>query len=79
MRITRIQSDQAPAELQPIYQAMYAQRGNVPNMFRTAAHRPELMRTMVAHFRCVMETGTVPVPLKELLAVRVSQLNACEY
>jgi alkylhydroperoxidase family enzyme len=34
---------------------------------------------MIAHFRAVMETGTVPVKLKELVIVRVSQLNACEY
>ena len=54
-------------------------RGNVPNMFRTVAHRPEIMKTMVAHFRAVMETGTVPVKLKELLIVRTSQINRCEY
>ncbi|MGH9519093.1 MAG: carboxymuconolactone decarboxylase family protein [Terriglobales bacterium] len=48
-------------------------------MFRTVAHRPELLRTMLAHFRAVMEGGTVPLKLKELLAVRVSQINACDY
>lgn len=79
MRISRIKTDEAPAELRPIFEAFYAQRGNVPNMFRTAAHRPELTRTMLAHYRCVMETGTVPAKLKELLAVRVSQLNHCHY
>jgi alkylhydroperoxidase family enzyme len=54
-------------------------RGNIPNMFRTAAHRAEIMRTMVAHFRAVMETGTVPAKLKELLIVRTTQINRCEY
>jgi len=48
-------------------------------MFRTVAHRPEIMRTMVAHFNAVMETGTVPAKLKELLIVRTTQINRCEY
>ena len=55
------------------------ERGNVPNMFRTAAHRPEILRTLIAHFRAIMETGTVEPKLKELLTVRVSQINRCEY
>jgi alkylhydroperoxidase family enzyme len=48
-------------------------------MFRTVAHRPEILRTMIAHFRAVMETGTVGAKLKELLIVRTSQINRCEY
>ena len=32
-----------------------------------------------AHFRAVMGPGTVPVPFKEMLAVRVSRLNDCDY
>lgn len=79
MRISRIKTEATDASVQPLLEAMYAQRGNVPNMFRTAAHRPELLRTMLAHFRAVMESGTVPLKLKELLAVRVSQINACDY
>ena len=38
-----------------------------------------ILRTLIAHFRAVMETGTVETKLKELLTVRVSQLNHCEY
>jgi len=48
-------------------------------MFRTAAHRPEILRTMIAHFRAVMNTGTLPAKLKELVIVRTSQINRCEY
>ena len=54
-------------------------RGNIPNMFRTVAHRPELLRTMIQHFRAVMETGTVPAKFKELVITRTSQINGCEY
>jgi alkylhydroperoxidase family enzyme len=54
-------------------------RGNIPNMFRTVAHRPEILKTMIAHFRAVVETGTVPQKLKELVIVRTSQINRCRY
>ena len=62
-----------------IYDHFMKVRGNVPNMFRTVAHRPEIMKTMIAHFRAVMETGTVSARLKELVIVRTSQINRCEY
>jgi alkylhydroperoxidase family enzyme len=48
-------------------------------MFRTIAHRPEILRTLIAHFRAVMNTGTIPAKLKELVIVRTSQINKCEY
>ena len=79
MRLTRIPTDEAAPSVRPLLEALFERRGNVPNMFRTVAHRPELLRTMLAHFRVVMEPGGVPAKLKELLAVRVSQLNACDY
>jgi len=79
MRISRLDRsivDEKTAELFDHYQKV---RGNVPNMFRTMAHRPEIMRSMVAHFRAVMETGTLSQKLKELVIVRTSQINRCEY
>jgi len=78
-RISRVERSQLDAESQAIYDHYMKVRGNVPNMFRTVAHRPEILRAMIALFRAVMETGTVPVKLKELAIVRVSQLNSCEY
>ena len=78
-RISRIDRAAAPPEVAEVYDHFMKARGNIPNMFRTAAHRPEIMRTMVAHFRAVMETGTVPAKLKELVIVRTTQINRCEY
>ncbi len=79
MRITRLDRDEVDPQSQAIYDHFIKERGNVPNMFRTVAHRPEILRTMIAHFRAVMETGTVPKKLKELVIVRTSQINHCEY
>ena len=78
-RISRLDKEQVDEETGKIYDVYLKERGNVPNMFRTVAHRPEIFRTMIAHFRAVMNSGTVSPKLKELAIVRTSQLNGCEY
>ena len=79
MRIRRLDKSQVDPETASIFDVYLKERGNVPNMFRTVAHRPEILRTMIAHFRAVMNTGTVAAKLKELVIVRTSQINHCEY
>jgi len=79
MRITRLEKSQVDSSVGEIYDLYLKERGNVPNMFRTVAHRPEILRTLIAHLRAVMNTGTVSAKLKELLIVRTSQINRCEY
>jgi len=78
-RITPLTPQQAAPEVRPIFETYLHERGNVPNMFRTVALRPSHLRTMIAHFRTVMNEGTVPPLLKELLWVRISHLNQCRY
>jgi uncharacterized peroxidase-related enzyme len=34
---------------------------------------------MIAHMEAVLNTGTLPTALKELVIVRTSQMNHCEY
>ncbi|HZS77345.1 MAG TPA: carboxymuconolactone decarboxylase family protein [Ktedonobacteraceae bacterium] len=48
-------------------------------LFRTMAHRPELMERTIQLLQTAMRSGTVEPKLKELLAVRVSQVNHCVY
>jgi len=71
--------DEAAPEVRPIFATYLKERGNIPNMFRTVALRPNHLRTLVAHFRTVMSEGTVPPLLKELLWVRIAHLNRCRY
>lgn len=78
-RISRLGPNRAGADVKALFDTFLKERGNIPNMFRTVAHRPEILTTMLAHFRAVMGPGTVPVALKEMLAVRVSRLNDCDY
>ena len=78
-RISRLDRSAAEEAVHPVYDHYMKVRGKVPNMMRSLAHRPEILRTLNDHFRAVLETGTVPTKLKELLIVRTSQLNNCEY
>ena len=78
-RIQRLPRNQVSEESGAIYDRYLRERGNVPNFFRTMANRPEIFQTMIAHFEAILTTGTISTKLKELLIVRTSQLNACEY
>ena len=78
-RLSRLSRKQVSESTGEIYDRYMRQRGNAPNMFRTIAHRPEILATMIAHFEAILNTGTLPTRLKELVIVRTSQLNACEY
>src|SRR5580698_9383314 len=78
-RSSRLDRSAVPPDLATLFDKVYAQRGNVPNMFRVMAHRPEIFATMQAHFGAVLNTGTVSTRLKELIIVRTSQVNDTPY
>lgn len=78
-RISKLEPSQVDGQVRKIFEAFLKERGNIPNMFRTVAHRPAILKSMIDHFKNVMGTGTVGARLKELLFVRVSQLNHCDY
>ena len=78
-RLNRLSRSEVSDDVREIYERVGAQRGNVPNMFRVYAHRPQILKTMMAHLDAVTNTGTVPVRTKELVATLVSRLNHCEY
>lgn len=65
-RISRLDRSQINPEIGARYDKVFAQRGNVPNMFRVMAHRPEIFATMQDHFAAVLSTGTVSTKLKEV-------------
>ena len=78
-RISRLDRSEVTPDLAALFDKVFAQRGNVPNMFRVMAHRPEIFATMQAHFGAVLNTGTVSTKLKELIIVRTSQVNQTPY
>jgi uncharacterized peroxidase-related enzyme len=78
-RIRPRDPDEVSSEIQSMFARFQARRGNIPNMFRTMALRPEIATTAAAHMEAIFSTGTVDPRLKEMLAVRVSQINDCYY
>jgi alkylhydroperoxidase family enzyme len=78
-RLKKLTKPEVPPDIQSLYEKVGTLRGNVPNMFRSFAHRPEILKTMVAHLNAVTEGGTVAVRTKELVATLVSRINRCEY
>ncbi|MDQ6660894.1 MAG: carboxymuconolactone decarboxylase family protein [Chloroflexota bacterium] len=61
----------------PIHQGQGAESMNA--LFSVMAQRPEVARQSISLLETVMRTGTVEPQLKELLAIRVSQVNHCAY
>src|SRR5579863_399091 len=78
-RISRLDRSEVTPDLAALFDKVFVLRGNVPNMFRVMAHRPEIFATMQAHFGAVLNTGTVSTKLKELIIVRTSQVNEKPY
>jgi uncharacterized peroxidase-related enzyme len=78
-RISRLNRSEVRPSSVAIYDRTLRERGNVPNMFRTMAHRPEIFETIIAHMEAVLNTGTLPKALKELVIVRTSQVNRTPY
>ena len=64
-RISRLDRNEVTPDLAALFEKVYSQRGNAPNMFRVMAHRPEIFATMQAHFGAVLNTGTVSTKLRE--------------
>jgi alkylhydroperoxidase family enzyme len=52
---------------------------HMSRLFHVMAHRPDIMQHAVELLEATMRGGTVEPKLKELLAIRVSQVNHCHY
>ena len=78
-RIEPLPPEEMDAEAQAALAEVQEKRSEMTRLMATMAHRPALMTTLAAHVQAVFETGTLEPRLKEMLAVRVSQINDCGY
>ncbi len=78
-RIRQLERGEIGAESQAVYDWFVADRGVVPNSFRTFAHAEPLLSTLVGHYRALIRDAELPAPLKQMVLLRVSALNACHY
>jgi AhpD family alkylhydroperoxidase len=78
-RIPLLERDQVTPEVAAMYDALLAQRGVVPNMFKTIAHIPAMAQGFAAFLKPIVGDGALPGRYKELIAVRVCHLHDFEY
>ncbi|PSP19175.1 MAG: peroxidase [Cyanobacteria bacterium QS_8_64_29] len=71
--------DRVSPELQAVYDEIQQAYGMVPNLFKTAAHHPPLLKANWEKVKGIMTGGQLPRPLKESIALLVSKDNGCQY
>ena len=69
--------DAAPAASQPILDAVNAQLGVVPNLFRLVALSPAALTGLTSLSGALAKT--LDVKTRERLAIAVAQVNGCDY
>lgn len=78
-RIKPLEKDHVAQEVRPIYEEIEKVFGRVPNIFKTYAHFPPLLKTNWEKFKAVMMGGSLRRELKEAIALVVSEANSCQY
>ena len=78
-RIPLLERDGVAPETAALYDALLAQRGVVPNMFKVLAHAPGIAQGVAGFLRALLSDGALNGWYKELVAVRISILNQSEY
>jgi alkylhydroperoxidase family enzyme len=78
-RIGPVPPEAMGPEARAALEQIQERRSEMTTLMATLAHRPALMTTLAAHAAAVFESGSVEPRLKEMLAVRVSQINDCSY
>ena len=78
-RVTLLERDAVTPEAAAMYDALLAQRGVVPNMFKVLAHAPGIAQGVAGFLKPLLSDGALPGWYKELVAVRVSILQESEY
>ncbi|TYO99031.1 putative peroxidase-related enzyme [Geothermobacter ehrlichii] len=71
---------ESPAqEVEAVFREIEDAFGMVPNLFRTYAHHPPLLRANWNKVKAVMMEGSLDRKVKETIAVLVSRDNGCSY
>ncbi|WP_422930808.1 carboxymuconolactone decarboxylase family protein [Singulisphaera sp. PoT] len=76
--VSYVSNEQAPEAVKSIYQGMEKQLGVVPNVFRTMAHSPEMLKAFLA-LNATLHKTELDGKLRELAYIKTSQLNDCAY
>jgi AhpD family alkylhydroperoxidase len=78
-RVVLLERDAVAPEMAAMYDALIAQRGVVPNMFKVLAHTPTILQGVAGFLKPLLSDGALPGWYKELVAVRISMWCVSEY
>ncbi len=78
-RIKPLEKEHVAQEVRPIYEEIEETFGWVPNIFKTYANFPPLLKANWEKVKAVMMAGSLRRELKEAVALVVSEANACQY
>jgi AhpD family alkylhydroperoxidase len=78
-RIKLLERGAVTPEAATLYDALFAQRGVVPNMFKVLAHAPNIAQGVAGFLKPLLSDGALQGWYKELVAVRISVLCESEY
>ena len=78
-RIPLLERDAVAPDTAALYDALQAQRGVVPNMFKVLAYAPGIAQGVAGFLRALLSDGALTGWYKELVAVRVSTLHESDY
>lgn len=74
-----VERDEAPPEVQAVFDSGHAQYGRLLYTWQALANRPEIFVAYLPYLRSIVGPGALDQRLKELVQVRVSVLNRCRY
>ena len=78
-RIKLLERDASAPGAAKLYDALLAQRGVVPNMFKVLAYSPDIAKGVAGFLKPLLSDGALPGWYKELVAVRISIVCESEY
>jgi uncharacterized peroxidase-related enzyme len=77
-RISPVDPNLAHGQTQDLLGSIKAKMGMVPNALKTMAHAPALLEGYLS-LSGALSKGVLPAPIREQIALTVSQANRCEY
>jgi alkylhydroperoxidase family enzyme len=77
-RLPYLERDQAPPEIQAIFDALLRSSGRVLNFYRLVAHHAASLPAFIQWYPKLRE-GALDPRLRELAYVKAAQLNGCRY
>ncbi len=78
-RLRTLEKEDVSNEARPVYEEIEKAFGRVPNIFKTYAHFPPLLKANWEKVKAIMMGGSLRRELKEAIALVVSDANACQY